>query len=135
MSMPSLHKIMIEGGVEMKDKKEFNVYIGQRIKQSRESVGYSQDKFAEMIGMGPKNVSAVERGVAGISVAALKRICETLCVSSDSLIMDEPVNIDIDKLNFLTERLQKLTPKQFKIALDINNKLFEAFLMQEHGSE
>ena len=107
----------------MKEKKEINVHIGRRIKERRETAGYTQEKFAEMIGMGTKNVSAIERGLAGISVSALRRICNTLCVSSDSLIMDEPGNLNIDKLNYLVGRLKRLSPKQLDLALDINNKL------------
>ena len=47
----------------MKEKKDINVLVGSRIKKAREAAGYTQDKFAEMIQMGTKNLSAIERGL------------------------------------------------------------------------
>ena len=114
----------------MKEKREIDVHIGRQIKKVREAAGFTQDKFAEMIGMGTKNISAIERGQAGISVSALKRICKTLCISSDTLIMDESSNMDIERLDFLVERLKHLSVRQLDLAFDINNKLFEAFALQ-----
>jgi transcriptional regulator with XRE-family HTH domain len=121
---------MVQGGVDMKEKREIDVHIGRQIKKVREAAGFTQDKFAEMIGMGTKNISAIERGQAGISVSALKRICKTLCISSDTLIMDESSNMDIERLDFLVERLKHLSVRQLDLAFDINNKLFEAFALQ-----
>ena len=116
----------------MKEKRELYVQIGLRIKKAREAAGLTQDRLAELIEMGSKNVSAIERGLAGISVPALKRICETLSISSDALIMDEPGHSDTDRLNFLTGRLKRLSPPQLELALEINNKLFEVFALREN---
>ena len=46
----------------MKEKKPINVEIGQNVKQIRESAGLTQESFAELIGLGEKHVSAIERG-------------------------------------------------------------------------
>ena len=113
----------------MKEKRELDIQVGQQIKKVREAAGYTQDKFAEMIQMGTKNLSAIERGLVGISLSTLKKICQTLYISSDTLIMPESKDIDIEKLDFLTERIKHLSPQQFKIVLDINNKLFDAFTL------
>jgi len=123
---------MVRGGVVLVEKKALDVQVGLQIKKAREAAGYTQDKFAEMIGMGTKNVSAIERGVVGVSLSTVKKICETLHISSDSLIMEEPCDIDIDKLDFLVERIKRLTPKQFDLMLDVNNKIFEAFALQKN---
>lgn len=118
----------------MKEKKALDVHVGLQIKKARETAGLTQDRFAEIIGMGTKNVSAIERGMAGISVPALKRICEALSVSSDTLLMDKPKNgIDDERLELLAERLKHLPPQQLELALEINNKLFEAFSLQAKG--
>lgn len=66
----------------MPEKKDLNVLIGTNIRQAREAAGYTQEKFSEMIGIGPKSLSAIECGTVGISLAALKRVCSTLSVSS-----------------------------------------------------
>ena len=118
----------------MTEKKALDVQIGLRIKKARESAGFTQDRFAELIGMGTKNVSAIERGQAGISVPALKRICETLSISSDSLIMGDSTNTEVERVDTLVERLKQLSPQQLAFALDISNKLFEIFALQGKSS-
>ena len=119
----------------MKEKKALDVHVGHQIKKARETAGYTQDRFAEMIGMGTKNVSAIERGMVGVSLSTIKKICKTLGVSSDSLILDELADADDEKLNFIYKRLKRLPPKQFELAFDINNKLFEAFVLSEKCGE
>jgi len=119
----------------MKEKKDINVKIGVRIKMSREAAGYTQDKFAEMIQMGSKNLSDIERGIVGVSLSTIKRICIALKISSDLLIMDELEAQDSDKVSFLIERLKQLSPKQLDLAVDINNKLFEVMELHEEPPE
>ncbi len=108
----------------MREKKEINVRIGNQIRIAREAAGLTQDRFAEMVSLATKNVSDIERGVVGISVGSLIRICETLSISSDSILFEEGTRNDVYDIS---ERLSNLPPDQFEIALDIINKLFEAF--------
>lgn len=124
LSTPPLHKLMVKGGADMREKKELNVRIGNQIRIAREAAGLTQDRFAELVSLATKNVSDIERGVVGISVATLIRICETLSISSDSILFDEEIENDA---HGISERLSNLPPEQFEIAVDIINKLFEAF--------
>lgn len=109
----------------MKEKKEFNIVIGNRIKQAREAAGLTQDRFAELVGMGTKNVSAIERGTVGVSLPALKRICQVLSIPSDDILFDE--YIEENDVQALTAKLARLSSERFEIAKEILNKLFEAF--------
>lgn len=109
----------------MREKKELNVRIGNQIRIARETAGLTQDKFAELVSLATKNVSDIERGVVGISVGTLIRICETLSISSDSILFGEGSGNDAYSIS---ERLSNLPPEQFEIACDIINKLFEAFV-------
>ena len=107
-------------------KKPLNIAIGNRIRIYRESAGLTQERFAEMIGMMPKSISAIERGLVGVSVETLTTICKTLHISSDALIFgDEQVENDTEYE--VAGRLAHLAPAQQQIALDILNKLLEAF--------
>ena len=115
---------MVKGGANVREKKELNVRIGNQIRIAREAAGLTQDRFAELVSLATKNVSDIERGVVGISVATLIRICETLSISSDSILFDEGTGNDAHSIS---ERLSNLPPEQFEIAVDIINKLFEAF--------
>ena len=49
----TLLKLMAKGGVILQERKEINVEIGQRIKEAREKAGLTQERFSELIGLGP----------------------------------------------------------------------------------
>lgn len=125
LSILPLHKLMVKAGVDMREKKELNVKIGNQIRIAREAAGLTQDRFAELVSLATKNVSDIERGVVGISVGTLIRICETLSISSDSILFGEGTG---NAAHSISERLSNLPPEQFDIAVDIINKLFEAFV-------
>lgn len=125
MSTLPLHKLMVKGGADVREKKELNVRIGNQIRIAREAAGLTQDRFAELVSLATKNVSDIERGVVGISVGSLIRICETLSISSDFILFGNETGNDPHNIS---ERLSNLPPEQFEIALDIINKLFEAFV-------
>lgn len=55
----------------MREKKEINVQVGHQIRKAREAAGLTQERFAELIGISPQNVSCVERGLAGVSLTVL----------------------------------------------------------------
>ena len=124
LSTAPLHKLMVKGGANVREKKEINVRIGNQIRIAREAAGLTQDRFAELVSLATKNVSDIERGVVGISIGSLIRICETLSISSDSILFGEEIGNDAHSI---ADRLSNLPPEQFEIALDIINKLFEAF--------
>ena len=71
----------------MKERKEINIQIGKRIQATRESFGYTQEKMAEKVGVSIQYISDLERGVVGTSVPTLIKICNTLCASSDYILM------------------------------------------------
>ena len=58
----------------MREKKTINVQIGNEIRKARELAGLTQEQFGEIMQLGTKNVSDIERGVVGISISTLKRI-------------------------------------------------------------
>ncbi len=72
----------------MRAKKDVNIAIGSNIQAAREKAGYTQDTLSELLGMTPNHLSAIERGVSGISLEALQRLCRLLGVSSDSILFD-----------------------------------------------
>ena len=112
----------------MKPKKELNVEIGLRIQEARRAAGLTQDEFSEMIDLGTKHVSAIERGVVGLSLTTMKKICKALAVSSDTLLFGAGEGNNVKDL---ASRLERLTPEQFEIASGICNKLMEAFALSD----
>lgn len=106
----------------MREKKEINVQVGRQIRKAREGAGLTQERFAELIGISPQNVSCVERGLAGVSLTVLRRMCEILHVSSDTLLMGDLGNNDVD---VIAERLRQLPPEQFRVVREVINRLLE----------
>lgn len=114
----------------MQDKKQINVEIGARIKEEREKAGLTQERFSELINLGPKSVSAFERGTVGISFTTLKKICQVLSVSSDQILFGQ-VKQNENDLSELTRRLERLSPRQYAITKEVIFKLLEAFSLDE----
>ena len=112
----------------MQQKKEINVIVGANIKQARENRGLTQERLSEMMGIGVKSLSAIERGVVGISLTQMKKVCELLDISSDTLLFGAAEQRD---LSDITRRLQRLTPAQYDIAESILTKLIEAYRLKD----
>lgn len=112
----------------MRDRKAINVQIGREIRIARERAGLTQEQFGELVSLGTKNVSDIERGVAGITVSTLKRICEKLSISSDVILFGDQ---DKNDLEYLTDRLERLSPEQFAAVRNFLNHVFELFARME----
>ena len=108
----------------MKEKKELNVQIGIEIRKARECAKLTQSRFGEMVDLDTKNVSDIERGVTGIKLSTLKRICEKLNISSDSLIFGCRHENDVTDL---IDRIKLLPPNQFIIIKELLDKTMETF--------
>lgn len=108
----------------MREKKAINIQIGNQIRKARERAGLTQEQFGELVSLGTKNVSDIERGVAGITVSTLKRICEKLSISSDLIIFGDQEKNDV---SYLAEKLERLSPKQFEAVETFFNQIFELF--------
>ena len=108
----------------MRDKKEINIQIGREIRIARERAGLTQEQFGEIVSLGTKNVSDIERGVAGITVSTLKRICEKLSISSDLILFGDKGSNDVE---YLADRLSRLPPEQFAAVKDFIDEIFHLF--------
>ena len=110
----------------MKEKKEINIYIGNEIRTAREKAGLTQAEFGEIMSLDTKNVSDIERGVTGIKIATLKRICEGLSVSSDTLLFGDQSKNDVD---YMSERLKRLSHDKYLIIESMINKILQIFAL------
>ncbi len=108
----------------MDRKKEINVIVGANIKREREKAGYTQEQFSEMLGIGSKSLSSVERGIVGVSLTTLLKICEILHVSTNVILLEQTRKNDLEGI--LTQ-LEQLTPDQFDVASEMIRTLLKAF--------
>lgn len=107
----------------MREKKQLNVEIGERIKQAREKKRYTQEWLAEQIEVSPQYVSDLERGVVGASLATFRCICLSLGVSSDTLLFGRQEENDLSHIDGCCRRLPK---KQFRLLEEIISNYVKA---------
>lgn len=112
----------------MDEKKQIDIQAGQNIKRERERAGYTQERFSELVGIGPKSLSAIERGTVGISLSLLLRITRLLGISTDTILLPEQQKNDVDDL---ADRLQNLPPQQYTLVKDVVYKVLEAFSIKD----
>ena len=110
------------------EKKQIDIQVGKNIKRERENAGYTQERFSELIGIGPKSLSAIEQGRVGVSLSLLLRITKLLGISTDSILLSEQSKNDVDDL---AKRLQNLPRQQFVLIQDIVYKVLEIFSTKE----
>jgi transcriptional regulator with XRE-family HTH domain len=60
--------------------------LGQAIRKKRAAAGFSQESFAEAVGVHRTYIGGVERGERNVSLHNLQRISEALNVSLSALI-------------------------------------------------
>lgn len=112
----------------MDGRKDLNVLVGANIKREREKAGFTQDQFSELLGIGSKSLSSIERGVVGISLPTLLRICDILHICANVLLYEHTRKNDVDSMAL---QLKKLSAQQFEIASDVMANLFKAFSMEK----
>jgi transcriptional regulator with XRE-family HTH domain len=59
----------------MREKKEINIQIGEQARIEREQAKLTQEMLAEKIEVSPQYISDLERGVVGIALPTLKKLC------------------------------------------------------------
>lgn len=107
----------------MRAKKEINIQIGEQIKSAREHLKMTQEQLAECIEVSPQYISDLERGVVGISIPTLKRVCVTLGVSSDQILFGRQAEKNAAAI---VEKCKPLTKEQFQLLLDVIDRFVEA---------
>ncbi len=112
----------------MSEKTELDMLVGSNIRRERVKAGYTQDQFSELIGIGSKSLSAIERGTVGVSLMVLLRICKVLAISSNALLFENSRENDVQEL---IGQMERLTPQQFAVVRDIVGKVIEAFHMDD----
>ena len=101
----------------MREKKDINIEIGGNIQVAREQAGYTQDTLSEMLGMTPNHLSAIERGVSGISLEALQRLCRLLGVSADRILFG--LDAQEQEALAIARRITDLKPENRKQIQDL----------------
>ena len=68
------------------NKDEMNKIIGSALKQHRIKNGYTQEQVAEYIGLAPKYISQIERGVSAGTIETLIKFCNLYNITTDAVL-------------------------------------------------
>ncbi|MBQ3541969.1 MAG: helix-turn-helix transcriptional regulator [Oscillospiraceae bacterium] len=112
----------------MNDRKDLNVLVGTNIKREREKACFTQDQFSELLGIGSKSLSSIERGVVGVSLTTLLKICDILHISANVLLYEQTQKNAVDSIAL---QLERLSTEQFEIASDVITDLIKAFSLEK----
>lgn len=78
----------------MRSKNEQYLQIGMRVKSARKKARYTQEQLAELLNVSAQYISGIERGIVGLSIPILIKICELLQISCDKLLLGEDKSIN-----------------------------------------
>ena len=82
--------------------------IGRRIKELRKQKKIPQEQLAEMIGISPNYLSALERGAYNIKLDTLVQIIDCLDVTADDIFRDVIKNGYVNRTSRLSDEIATL---------------------------
>ena len=103
----------------MQNEKSVEQIIGKRIQKIRRAKGYTQQQFAEMIGLSTNYLSDIERGKSSARLDKLVAIINALECSADDVFSDVIEFGYKIKSSRLSERLEALPPEEREKAFAI----------------
>ena len=92
--------------------------IGRRIKQKRMEKGLTQEKLAELVGIGPSHMSHLESGKTVASMDVFIELCNVLECSADELLCREIVTAKPMLDSWLVELVADCDRTEIKIISD-----------------
>ena len=101
--------------------------IGNKIREYRESKGYSQEELADIIGISWRHFNYLEHGERKINVGLLIAISNALNITADDLLIDFLTGSNAEFLTLFNDT--NITEKA--ILMDMLRHMKK--LLQEHG--
>ena len=91
--------------------------LGQKIKKLRKLKGYSQEVFAEKIGIATNSLSSIETGNSFMTSNTLDKITKVLEISLNELFDFDDCQSNKDMYTFIINKLNYLKNNEEKITL------------------
>lgn len=76
--------------------KDYNLMVGLRIREIRESMQLSREKFSEKCDISPSFLADIERGKKSLSAKTIYKICRSCNISADYIILGHQEGFDKD---------------------------------------
>lgn len=93
----------------MSDNQEIRRQIGQRLKETREYLGLSQDETAKAIGIARPAISLIESGDRKVEALELKKLAELYHQPSSYFLEESGTPTIPDEVAFLARAASELT--------------------------
>ena len=77
--------------------------VGKRIRQIREDMGMTKEKFAKLLGISGQYLGVVEHGKSYLSIEKLKILCELTNLSADYILFGKDHNVISNTQKALSE--------------------------------
>ncbi|MBR1680835.1 helix-turn-helix transcriptional regulator [bacterium] len=91
--------------------------LGKNIQNLRRLHGYSQEEFAEQIGIATNTLSSIERGFAFMTVNTLERISETLKVQPYELFYSSEPKNEIEMYDYIIGKLEIIKNNNYNLSM------------------
>ena len=101
--------------MNMKMKEE----AGKRIRQIRENMGMTKEKFAKLLGISGQYLGVVEHGKSYLSIEKLKVLCDLTNLSADYILFGRDNNI----VGNTQKALSDFSTEQIEVGCEILQKL------------
>ncbi len=99
--------------------------IGKRIRNIRENMGMTKEKFAKLIGISGQYLGVVEHGKSYLSIDKLKSLCDLTGLSADYILFGKDNNVSSNT----QELLSQFSNEQIELGCEALQKL--ALFMKE----
>lgn len=76
--------------------KDYNLMVGLRIREIRESMHLSREKFSEKCDISTSFLSDVERGKKSLTAKTIFKICNACNISADYIVLGHKKGFDKD---------------------------------------
>lgn len=97
---------------------EQNIKYGQKLKTARETLGLTQEKVAEYLGLGPRYISDIERNKTKGSIDTLIKLCNIYNITPNDLL-NEYIYFNIETSNIDLSGFYSLNNEHQQTILDL----------------
>ena len=105
--------------------------IGKQIRKYRKARGLTQEELAGAVDISPTHMSHIETANTKLSLPVLISIAETLEVSTESLLYDEPregINAVAQEINGVLESCTAKEAKMIAESVKATKRSFDAYM-------
>lgn len=106
---------------------DFNLTVGLRIREVREAMHMTREKFSELCGISDSFLAAVEGGKKSITSKTIYKICSNAHISADFIIFGKDSGFESDTILNLLKNMEPVEREYaMRILTEYANAMHEA---------